>query len=223
MMRVSRWFALSFGLCLLFAAGCGPARASGTPPPAGVLFQDDFSNADSGWDKNTGADVTTNYDNGQYLISVAQPSVDVWAKPGLDLTDVAVTVQTQYRAGPVNNEYGVMCRYQRGGDGKSSFYFFVISTDGYYALGKVSKDVRKILSPSQGSPQPSTAIKPAQDAINEISASCSGTHQALTVNGTLVGDFTDNELKHGDIGLLAGTYDEGGVQIHFDNLIARQP
>jgi hypothetical protein len=38
-----------------------------------------------------------------------------------------------------------------------------------------------------------------------------------------VGDFTDNELTHGDIGLLAGTYDEGGVQIHFDNLVARQP
>ncbi len=223
MMRGSRWFTWLCGFGLVLAAGCGPARSSGTLPPTGVLFQDDFSNPNSGWDKKTGADVTTNYDNGQYLISVAQPSVDVWAQPGLDLTDAAVTVQAQYSVGPVNNEFGVMCRYQRGGDGKSSFYFFVISTDGYYALGKVSKDVRKILSPSQGSPQPTSAIKPAQDATNEISATCSGTHLTLTVNGTPVGDFTDDELKHGDIGLLAGTYDEGGVQIHFDNLIARQP
>lgn len=188
-----------------------------------MLFQDDFSNPESGWDKATGADVTTNYDSGRYLILVGQPSVDVWAQPGLDLTDVAVTVQGQYSAGPINNEYGVICRYQRGGDGKSSFYFFVISTDGYYAMGKVAKDVRQILSPSQGSPQPTTAIKPAQDAANEISASCSGTRLAMTVNGTALGEFTDDELKHGDIGLIAGSYDEGGVQIHFDDFSARRP
>ena len=223
MLRACRCFALLCSISLILASGCGPAQSAATPLPSGVLFQDDFSNPESGWDKTTGADVTTNYDSGRYLISVGQPSVDVWAQPGLDLTDVAVTVQGQYSAGPANNEFGVICRYQRGGDGKSSFYFFVISTDGYYAMGKVAKDVRKILSPSQGSPQPTSAIKPAQDAANEISASCSGTHLAMTVNGTAVGDFTDDELKHGDIGLMAGTYDEGGVQIHFDNLIARRP
>ncbi len=213
--------ALVVVLGLVFA-GCAPAQPSSSPPPAGVLFQDDFSNPNSGWDKHTSADVTTNYDNGQYLIAVQQPAVDVWAQPGLDLTDVAVTVQAQYSAGPANNEYGLMCRYQRGGDGKSNFYFFLISTDGYYALGKVSQDVRKILSPAQGSPQKTSAIKPQAEA-NELSASCQGKHMALTVNGTAVGDFTDDELTHGDIGLIAGTYDEGGVKIHFDNLVARRP
>src|SRR5260221_14370027 len=73
----------------LLAAGCGPAKSSSTPPPAGVIFQDDFSKKTTGWDQHTGSDVTTNYDNGQYLIAVSQPSVDVWAQPGLDLTDVA--------------------------------------------------------------------------------------------------------------------------------------
>lgn len=208
---------------LILVASCAPAQPSGTPAPAGVLFQDDFSNPTTGWDSHTGADVTTDYDHGQYLIAVEQPSVDVWAQPGLDLTDVALQVQAQYSAGPANNEYGVMCRYQRSGDGKSSFYFFFISTDGYYALGIVASDVRKILSPSEGSPQPTTAIKPQADATNELSATCQGSHLALTVNGTKVGEFTDDTLKHGDIGLVAGTYDEGGVKIHFDNLVARKP
>jgi hypothetical protein len=219
----SRLLASTLLLGLIVVAGCGPAKSSSTPPPAGVLFQDDFSKNTTGWDQHTGADVTTNYDNGQYLIAVSQSSVDVWAQPGLDLTDVVVQVQTQYSAGPINNEYGLMCRYQRGGDGKSSFYFFYVSTDGYYDLGKVSKDVRTILSPGQGSPQPTTAIKPAKDAVNTLNATCQGNHMALAVNGTAVGDFTDDELKHGDIGLVAGTYDEGGVAIHFDNLVARQP
>ncbi len=219
----SRVLVSTLFIALIAAAGCGPAKSSATPPPAGVLFQDDFSKNTTGWDQHTGADVTTNYDNGQYLIAVSQPSVDVWAQPGLDLSDVAVQVQAQYSAGPINNEYGLMCRYQRGGDGKSSFYFFYISTDGYYALGKVSKDVRTILSPAQGSPQPTTAIKPETSAVNMLSATCQGDHLALTVNGTPVGDFTDAELNHGDIGLVAGTYDEGGVAIHFDNLVARRP
>lgn len=226
MHRTSRPIVVTTALGLILglpATACAPAKTSATPLLTGVLFQDDFSNPNTGWDKHSGSDVTTNYDNGQYLIAVQQPSVDVWAEPGLDLTDAAVRVQAQYSAGPTNNEYGVMCRYQRGGDGKSSFYFFFISTDGYYALGKVSKDVRKILDPAQGSPQPTSAIKPQIDAVNELSATCQGNHLALAVNGTQVGQFTDDELKHGDIGLVAGTYDEGGVKIRFDNLVARRP
>ena len=206
-------------LALVYA--CGPARATTTPPGPGIFLQDDFSNPMSGWDRHTSADVTTDYDNGRYLIAIGQPGVDVWAKPGLDLTDVAVQVEAQATAGPTNNEYGVMCRYQRSGDGKNSFYFFFISSDGYYALGKVSNDTRKILSPAGGSFQPSSAIKPA--AVNLLAATCQGDRLSLSVNGTPVGSFTDGELTHGDIGLIAGTFDAGGVQIHFDNLIARQP
>ena len=204
-------------------AACGPAKASGTPLPPGVLFQDDFSNPDSGWDKHTGADVTTDYDAGRYLIAVTDPGVDVWGLPGLDLTDVSLSTDAQYADGPVNNEFGLMCRYQRGGDGKNSFYFFLVSSDGYYALGKVIKDVRTILSPSQGSFQPASALHPAADAMNGLQATCQGSHMSMAVNGTTVGDFTDGDLPHGDIGLIAGTFDQGGVRIHFDNFVARKP
>src|SRR4051794_29177165 len=111
----SRLLAATACLGLMALAGCGPAKSPRPTAPAGVLFQDDFSKNTTGWDQHTGADVTTNYDQGQYLIEVSQPSVDVWAQPGLDLTDTAVQVEGQYSAGPINNEYGLMCRYQRGG------------------------------------------------------------------------------------------------------------
>ncbi|MEP7357239.1 MAG: hypothetical protein ABI847_08365, partial [Anaerolineales bacterium] len=195
----------------------------GTPLPPGVLFQDDFSNPNSGWDRHTGADLTTDYDAGQYLVAITDPGVDVWGQPGLDLTDLAFTADTQYAAGPANNEYGLMCRYQRGGDGKNSFYFFLVSSDGYFALGKVIKDVRTILSPTEGSFQPTSALLPAPDAVNQLQAVCQGDHFSMSVNGTPVGDFTDNDLTQGDIGLVAGTFDEGGVKIHFDNVLVRKP
>jgi len=148
--------------------------------------------------------------------------VDVWAQPGLELTNLTLKVETTYAAGPVNNEYGVMCRYTRKGD-KSDFYFFLISGDGYYAMGKVVANKRTILNPTTGDFQPSRAILQDKTAVNRLSATCNGRQMSFSVNGTLLGEFDDDELSRGDIGLMAGTYDEVGVKIHFDNLVVQKP
>lgn len=206
----------------LALGACGPAGGA-TPGAPGVIFQDDFSDPNSGWDTHTGADVTTNYDEGRYLLAVEETLLDVWATPGLELTDVVFEADSQYAAGPENNEYGLMCRYTRAGDGSNSFYFFFVSSDGYYALGKVVKNARNVLSPEDGSFQPSDSIQMGPSAINHLSAICQGTHFSLSVNGSLVGEFEDDELPRGDIGLIAGTFEEGGVRIHFDNVVVRQP
>jgi hypothetical protein len=204
-------------------AGCGGPGGAATPGPAGVLFQDDFSQTTSGWDTHTGADVITNYEDGRYLIAVEEPGVSVWARPGLELTDVVLEADSQYGAGPVNNEYGLLCRYTRGGDGTNSFYFFFVSSDGYYALGKVVRDVRTVLNPDDGSFQPADAVVQGPEASNHLTATCDGTHFSLAVNGTVVGEFDDDELPRGDVGVIAGTFDEGGVRIYFDNVVVRQP
>jgi hypothetical protein len=213
------------GIFLAIAAGlaaCGPAAQPRSSEP-GILFRDDFSLPTSGWDTHTGAELTTDYTDGRYLIAVEEPGVDVWARPGLALTDLVFEAETQYAAGPVNNEFGLICRYERRGDGRNSFYFFFVSSDGYYALGKVVGDVRTILSPDVGSFQPSDAIRLEPEATNLLAATCDGSRLALAVNGVQVGEFVDDELQRGDIGLIAGTFDEGGVRIHFDNVVVRQP
>ena len=204
-------------------AACVPRGGAATPSTPGIIFQDDFSQTTSGWDSYTGTDVTTDYDDGRYLIVVEEPLIDVWGRPGLELTDVEVSADTQYAGGPINNEYGLMCRYSQASDGSNSFYFFFISSDGYYALGKVVKDVRTVLNPADGSFQPAAAIAPEPEAINHLVATCAGTHFSLAVNGTLVGEFDDDELPRGDIGLIAGTFDEGGVRLHFDNVSVQTP
>ena len=210
-------------IAVISLAACGGPSGAATPGPAGVIFQDDFSQTTSGWDTHTGADVITDYEDGRYLIAVEEPGVDVWARPGLELTDVVLEADSQYGAGPVNNEYGLLCRYTRGGDGKNSFYFFFVSSDGYYALGKVVRDVRTVLSPEDGSFQPSEAIVQGPEAVNKLTATCDGTRFSLAVNGTVVGEFEDDELPRGDVGVIAGTFDEGGVRLYFDNVVVRQP
>jgi len=205
---------------LLAACASPPAATPGADQ--NVLFQDDFSQTTSGWDKYTASDVVTNYDDGQYLIAVEDTDVDVWARPGLDLTDVTLEVDATYAAGPVNNTFGVICRYERQGD-KNSFYFFLISSDGYYSMGKVSKNERTVLNPTSGEFQPSEGVSLDLASTQRLRASCLGRRMSLAVNGTPLGEFEDDELTRGDIGLIAGTFDEGGVRIHFDNLEARKP
>lgn len=210
------------GGLLALAAACAPSRRPTYSDPS-ILFQDDFSQSTSGWDAYSDSEKTANYDNGQYLIAVEPTGVDVWGLPGLDLADLRLEVDTQYAGGPEDNEFGVMCRYSRDGD-KHSFYFFFISSDGYYAMGKVIKNKRTVLNPESGDYQPSDAIQLDKSAVNHLSTTCAGKKMSLAVNGAPVGEFEDGDLSRGDIGLIAGTLlNEGGVKIHFDNLVVRKP
>jgi hypothetical protein len=214
--RLSR---LALGLAALAACQPSPRLAYDDPD---LLFKDDFSATTGGWDSYSDSEKTTDYDAGRYLIGVEQTGVVVWAQPQLDFANLTLSVETQYAAGPDNNEYGVMCRYSREGD-KHSFYFFFISSDGYYAMGKVIKNKRTILNPADGNYQPSDAINLDKSAANRLSATCNGQRLSFAVNGAPVGEFEDGDLSHGDIGLVVGTFDEGGVHIHFDDLEVRKP
>ena len=217
------WRPGMLALGALVLAACGGPRPPTAPAEPSVIFRDDFSDINSGWDQHRGADVVTDYDEGGYLLAVEEPGVSVWARPGLDLADVVLEADAQHAAGPDNNEYGLMCRYSRGGDGRNSFYFFMVSSDGYYALGKVVRDVRTILSPAEGSFQPIEAVAFDPRAVNRLRASCQGTQLALSLNGELLAEFSDSELARGDVGVLAGSFDEGGVRITFDNVVVQQP
>jgi hypothetical protein len=205
---------------MMSACTSRPARPDYGDP--NIFFKDDFSQPASGWDQYSDSLITTDYDHGQYLLALEETGKDIWALPGLDLTNLELQVDTAYAAGPDNNEYGVICRYASSGN-RHSFYFFFISSDGYYAMGKVNKDKRTILSPDNGDFQLSEAINLDKSATNHLSATCDQDHMSFSINGAATGEFTDSELARGDVGLIVGTYDEGGVRIHFDNLVVRKP
>ncbi len=203
----------------LAAGACAP-RPAGPSSDPNLLFKDDFTKTDSGWDQYSGAEGTVNYDQGQYLIKIEQPKIYLWGTPGLSLTDAVVEADAAHAAGSVNNEYGLICRFAKNGD-KSSFYFFVISSDGYYASGKVVKDELTYLDPSDFKASP--VIRQAPTETNHLAATCQGNTLSFTINGQPLAKFQDGDLTHGDVGLLAGTFDEPGVAIHFDNVVVRKP
>jgi hypothetical protein len=184
--------------------------------PGEVIFQDDFSRESSGWDQYQDPNYLSDYHEGAYRIHVLTPNTDAWANPGLDLDNVQIEVDATKVGGPDNNVFGVVCRYQDS----RNFYFFLVSSDGYSGIGVYKDGRRRLLTDESLLPSPAV-LHGAQS--NHIRADCDGFSLRLFVNGMLVAETQAAEWRSGDIGLLAGTYDQAGTEILFDNFSAVRP
>ena len=211
-----------------------------TETEIGILFSDNFSDKNSGWDQYSDTGGITDYENGIYRIYVSEPNYDYWANPGKSFTDVRVEVDTIQAGGPDDNDIGVICRYSSVDDfylvnianvnfsrenkivanDRNHFYFFLISSDGYYAIGKSVGDV--VVYIGQDTMLPSDDINILLHT-NHLRVDCVGSELSLYVNGILLTSVTDNDFASGDVGLMAGTYDTPGTDIHFDNFVVYDP
>jgi hypothetical protein len=70
--------------------------------------------------------------------------------------------------------------------------------------------------------QPSEAIQQGA-ATNTIRADCVGSSLSLYVNGEKLDEVQDTEFGSGDVGLMAGSFDTPGTDIHFDNFNVTKP
>lgn len=198
----------------LAAAGCsaiGPQAGAGE-----VIFQDDFSRANSGWDRYQDPTYSSNYEEGAYRIHVLTAETFAWANPDLQLTDAHIEVDAAKIGGPDDNVFGVLCRYQDS----HNFYFFLISSDGYYGIGVEKADRRQLLT--DDSLLPSQAVLQGEQ-WNHIRADCEGFALRLYVNGQLLAETRAAEWRAGDVGLIAGTYGQPGAEVLFDNFSVVRP
>ena len=184
-----------------------------------ILFQDNFRDTSSGWDQANSADGSTDYQNGGYRINVITPNVSLWANPSKNFqSDVSIEVDAAKTAGPDDNAFGVICRYQ---DTKN-FYKFYITSDGYAGISKEDNGTTTVISSADGNIQPVDGINPGL-ASNHIRADCVGSTLTLYANGTQVATATDTSFTGGDVGLIARTYDTGGTDILFTNFVVIKP
>lgn len=209
-------------LLLLLTSACALADrlpGSSAQPPASasgsVLFQDDFSNPLSGWDHVLSDGGSMDYDSGIYRFLVAAQNFNYWSTPKKRFTDTRVEVDTAKLGGPDSNRAGIVCRVNN-----DQFYFFVISSDGYYAVGRTNGLESYLLGQDQM--MPSSNIHTGV-AINHLRADCVGTTLTFYINGFPVSQVSDSTLASGDVGLIAGAFEEGGVDIIFDQFVVMQP
>ena len=209
-------FILHLSSFIFLLAACAPAPTPATPlPPSGsVLFEDEFDINTTGWDRFANEGGIMDYFEGGYRILVQRPGLNYWSTPEKDYGDVRIEVDLLKLAGPDENRMGLMCRYQNG-----NHYFFIISNDGYYGIGKFIAGQATLLGQSEM--QSNEMIQP--NMINHLRADCVGDQLTFYVNFAEIASVQDDDLSSGDIGVLAGSFSQPGVDVSFDHFVAIQP
>jgi hypothetical protein len=181
-----------------------------------VLFLDDFSHVPSGWGTWENNDAVVTYEHEGLRIFVNQPDFDYWSVAGRKFTDTIIEVDIKRLAGPLDNDFGIVCRYQNS----KNFYMFVASSDGYYGIVKLKDDQHSLIGVEQL--KYNDRIKPDQTDYR-LRADCVGDTLKLYMDEFLLLKVQDSDFSSGDVGLLAGAYSTPGVDFLFDNFEVRQP
>jgi len=214
-----------FGLLLVavLLSGCGKLPLvsallgeSAQATQGNQLFFDDFSDTKSGWDRFKGEIGSTDYKDKTYRITVNEPNTDLFANPYKLFKDVIIEVNAIRISGPDNNSFGVICRFQN----EKNFYAAQISSDGYAGIFRMKDGVYKLLGQDKMIPVPAIL---GGSAVNTIHFECIGGSLAMAVNGTPIVAREDKSFENGDVGLIAGTFEEAGVVIAFDDFKVTRP
>lgn len=205
---------------IIFSSACSTTNLTAVPqeqslPSGSVLFQDDFTGRASGWDRLLNAEGTMDYDAGGYRMLVNSGNTNFWTTPHKNFADVRMEVDAGKLGGPDENRIGMICRFTG-----TDYYFFMITSDGYYGIGIFADEVAVLLGQSEMKVSSNIKTGPA---VNHLRADCVGDMLTMYVNGFQVASVQDGTLKSGDVGLLAGTFSQTGVDLIFDNFVVLKP
>ncbi|MFZ5915966.1 MAG: zinc ribbon domain-containing protein [Chloroflexota bacterium] len=198
---------------LAFQVGTQPPPTrpirSGVPAAAPILEETFGSNSRewSVWQDEHGE---KGVEDGVYFVLVDDTEWASWGtSEQLFFDDFDLEVDAQAVAGSDNNGYGVVFRYQDN----DHFYYFEVSSDGYYSIGKQLDGEWVILVDWRES----DLIHPGKQN-NRLQVTCQGSQMTFAVNGYLLEQLTDSEFVSGNVGFMVEAAGEPGVRVHFDNL-----
>ncbi|MFZ2097486.1 MAG: hypothetical protein WAV05_12685 [Anaerolineales bacterium] len=206
-----------FLIVVILALASLACFGTSSTPTSDILFSDDFSNTDKKWDQVSDGSHTTDYYNNAYRIVINDTNSDTWANPGNEsFTDVRIEVDATKNGGPDDNDFGIICRYTD----VDQFYYGVISSDGYYAIMKMTSGTG---TPIGHDSMLQSDLITQGASTNHIRFDCVGSTLTLYVNGTQVDQQTDTDYTTGNVGLIAGTFTTAGADILFDNFFVYKP
>lgn len=180
------------------------------PVSGSILFEDDFSDPNSGWGAQEGDYGSVGYVDGQLQIKIIPDSYNVWTTPEKLFNGVIISVDINVIDPVGDSEFGILCGYQD----VENFFSLVISEDGYFAIWKYVDGEYFPVADWQTSSLISQGSGP-----HTVYAACFDKTLALGVDGELLVEITDPDFSYGDVGLLVGTWENPGVIIGFDNFV----
>lgn len=190
-------------------------KPTATDLPGKIVFEDDFSTVTSGWPRLEDANGVTDYVLDSYHILVKKPEMYLWATPKLSMPDVILEVKVKVLSS-VGGDVGLICRYRDA----QNFYAFVIANDGYFAINKYIDGKRSLVGMNQ---YRKNVVIGTAGSLNILRAECIGRRLRFYANGGLLAEVFDSDLIMGDVGLIAGTYELGDLNVQYDDFVMRQP
>jgi hypothetical protein len=176
-----------------------------------VAMSDDFSDDQSGWSTNQTANYSVGYLAGEYRIWITAAGRLVRVTPGLNLTDSVLEVEAR-NAGSVLGDYGLLFALS---DDSQSFYIFLVSSNGKYAIFEHTPGGWETIQTWTASPWLSTG-----QGLNRIMSVHHQGQISVYANGAHLVTLPDDTLTGGRVGLVAQSSDEAGVDVRFDNFSA---
>lgn len=197
------------------------AQTIANASPEGLLFFDDFSDPESGWYTNGDPTNLGGYSGGGYVLQMNQKNAGIWAMPGRLFDDVRIEAMATMQGGDNDNFFGLMCRITTTSGG-ADFYIFMISSDGFYGIGKRINSGDMLMFNQNGNLNTEnrmfySSVILQGETTNKVQAICSGSRLALYVNDTLLMEVNDSDISSGQVGMVAGAREIPGTSIFFDD------
>lgn len=181
-------------------------------PNAGpVLYEDDFSTVKGDW-AFSGDAGSISYVNNQLQVEILQSGYLMWGTAGENLDNVVIEVNVNLQQAAGDGDFGIVCHYQD----QDNFYALEVSEHGYFAIWKISNGEFYGLIDWRLSSQLADATS------MQITATCTDEVLALSVNGEWLAEVRDNEFTSGDVGVVAGTWQNAPLIVNFDNFVVRE-
>ncbi len=178
-----------------------------------LVYQEDFSSRSAGWRHERNEAAFVGYQNSEYVFQINWEGYYFWGNPGKSYGDLVLSVDSRIITPVEGAAFGVICRAEDDGN----FYAMTMTGDGWFSIWKAEDYGIEWLWEWDY-----TREIPKNSSFT-ITAACISSELTLAINDVVVAQVTDYTFTDGDIGLIAGTYTEGGFSVAFDNLVVKLP
>ena len=179
-----------------------------------IFYSDNFDTPDDGnWTIFSESAVVSEWRNGRFAFNFNEAMMTATSPTNdLGISDVVVQMEV-YRVGDVlQNDMGLVCRYQD----KDNLYSLSFGNDSYVTIYKKVDGTWTAL------------FNEFVDAdlsadYHKVAISCIGTELSIFIDEELMARVNDSEFSAGDVGIISGSYEELPVVIEFDNFVVYTP